>query len=163
MHTVYILLGSNKGHRIKLILLAKYFIQMHAGKIVKTSEIYTTEAWGNPNQPNYLNQAVEINTNNSPLQLLKIFKKIEKKLGRTNKHNNAARTIDIDILLYDTIIFHAKNLIIPHPRLHLRNFTLLPLSELNRSYTHPVFNKSIEELQKTCEDTLKVSIFVKDK
>ena len=72
--------------------------------------------------------------------------KIEKKLGRVNKHNNAARTIDIDILFYEDIILKSKNLEIPHPRLHMRNFTLQPMLELNKSYTHPVFHKSIKEM-----------------
>lgn len=159
MHIVYLLLGSNKGHRKKYLLLAHYLIAQNAGNIIKTSTIYKTKAWGKTNQPDYLNQALIIQTTKSPFQLLRILQKIEKQLGRINKHNFAARTIDIDILFYDDAILATKNLEIPHPRLHLRNFTLLPLIELNKSYTHPVFLKSIEDLAKVCDDTLKVSIF----
>ncbi len=159
MYTVYLLLGSNKGHRLKYLLLAKYYIRENAGEILKTSAIYITEPWGKSNQAKYLNQALVVKTDKTPFQLLKIIQKIEKKLDRTNKYNNAARTIDIDILFFEDVIIQAKSLIVPHPRLHLRNFTLLPLLELNKSYTHPILHKSIEELAKDCVDTLKVSIF----
>ena len=159
LYTVYLLLGSNKGDKRKFLLLAQYFIQHHAGTILKTSAIYETEPWGKSNQAKYLNQAICISTDKTPFQLLKVLQKIEKKLGRVNKHNNSARTIDIDILFYEDIILKSKNLEIPHPRLHMRNFTLQPMLELNKSYTHPVFHKSIEELSKDCADTLKVSIF----
>ncbi|MFN8282030.1 MAG: 2-amino-4-hydroxy-6-hydroxymethyldihydropteridine diphosphokinase [Chitinophagales bacterium] len=159
MKIVYLLLGSNKGNRLKFLLLAEYFIANHAGEITKKSAIYETAPWAKLNQPTYLNQALEIKTDKSPLQLLKILQKIEKNLGRTNKGNYSARTIDIDILLYDDIVFNAKNLSIPHPRLHLRNFTLQPLLELNKTYTHPVLHESIEELAKVCKDDSKVGIF----
>lgn len=163
MHTVYLLLGSNKGNRHKLLLLARYFIQQMGREVLGTSAIYKTEAWGNTKQPAYLNQALLIKTDRSPFQLLKSLQKIEKMLGRVNKHNYAARTIDIDILFYDNTVIQAKNLEIPHPRLHLRNFTLQPLLELNKSYTHPVLQTSIEDLAKDCADTMKVSIFVPGK
>lgn len=159
MHTVYLLLGSNKGDRLKYLLLAKYYLKIEVGELLKTSAVYSTAPWGNIKQPTYLNQAILLKTEKTPFQLLRILQKIEKKLKRTNKHNYASRTIDIDILFYDSIILNAKNLQIPHPRLQLRNFTLLPLLELNQSYTHPVLQKSIEVLAKECNDTLKVSIF----
>ncbi len=161
LHTVYLLLGSNKGNRTRFLNLAQHLIQQHAGSVIQSSQVFITEPWGKDNQPKYLNQALKVSTLLTPLQLLKTLKKIEKALGRVNKHNYSARTIDIDILFYDTIILQSKKLIIPHPRLHLRNFTLVPLMELNKSYTHPVIHKSIEQLTRECEDTLKVSIFTR--
>jgi 2-amino-4-hydroxy-6-hydroxymethyldihydropteridine diphosphokinase len=139
--------------------MAMYLLQNKIGTIVRTSSVYITEPWGNNNQPKYLNQALIINTQCTPLQLLKKLQKIEKELGRTNKNQYSSRTIDIDILFYERLIFTAKNLEIPHPRLHLRNFTLMPLMELNKSYSHPKLKKSIEELAKNSTDSLKVSIF----
>ena len=156
---VYLLLGSNKGDRLKYLLLANYFISIKAGEIKQKSAVYLTQPWQKLNQPTYLNQAIELKTDKSPLQLLKILQKIEKDLGRTNKGNYSARTIDIDILLYDDIVFNSKKLSIPHPRMHLRNFTLQPLLSLNKTYTHPILHASIEELAKICKDDLKVSIF----
>ncbi len=161
MNQVYLLLGSNKGYRYKYLLLAKYYIQQVAGNISRQSSVYETEPWGTTHTSNYLNQIVVIQTPKTPFQLLKVLQKIEKNLGRKNKHLNAARTIDIDILFYNELIFHAKNLTIPHPRLHLRNFTLQPLLELDKSYTHPIYKKTIEELAKDCEDDMKVGIFRK--
>ncbi|MFN8239099.1 MAG: 2-amino-4-hydroxy-6-hydroxymethyldihydropteridine diphosphokinase [Chitinophagales bacterium] len=161
MHTVYLLLGSNKGDRKRFLTLAQHLIQQHAGSIIQSSRVFITEPWGKDNQPKYLNQAMSISTLQTPLRLLKTLKKIEKVLGRVNKHHYSARTIDIDILFYDDTVMEAKNLIIPHPRLHLRNFTLVPLLELDKSYTHPILHKSIEQLTKECEDTLKVSIFTR--
>jgi 2-amino-4-hydroxy-6-hydroxymethyldihydropteridine diphosphokinase len=84
-------------------------------------------------------------------------------LGRKNKHQNAQRIIDIDLLFLEDVQINAKNLILPHPRLHLRNFTLKPLLEINSKLMHPIFKKAIEELAKDCADTGKVSIFDKIK
>ncbi|HQV77421.1 MAG TPA: 2-amino-4-hydroxy-6-hydroxymethyldihydropteridine diphosphokinase [Chitinophagales bacterium] len=159
MNTIYLLLGSNKNHRIQYLLAAKHYLQLEVGEILQVSSIYETEPWGNLNQPKYLNQVLELSTSKTPFQLLHILQKIEKNLGRTNKQQNAARTIDIDILFYEGYILHAKNLQIPHPRLHLRKFTLQPLMEVNKSYIHPIFKKTIEELIKICADDLKVGIF----
>lgn len=159
MNTIYLLLGSNKIHRIQYLLAAKHYLQLEVGEILQVSSIYETEPWGNLNQPKYLNQVLELSTSKTPFQLLHILQKIEKNLGRTNKQQNAARTIDIDILFYEGYILHAKNLQIPHPRLHLRKFTLQPLMEVNKSYIHPIFKKTIEELIKICADDLKVGIF----
>ena len=159
MHQVYLLLGSNKGFRFKNLLLARYFLQQEVGNITQISSIYETEAWGKSSKTSYLNQAFEILTYQTPFQLLRTLQKIEKKLGRTNKHNFAPRTIDIDILFYDDIILNAKNLIIPHPRLHLRNFTLQPLCEMDKTLIHPVLNENIDTLTKNCTDDLNVGIF----
>jgi 2-amino-4-hydroxy-6-hydroxymethyldihydropteridine diphosphokinase len=159
LQTVHLLLGSNKGNRQHYLQQARCMIQQYAGFIRKISSVYATDAWGNIHQPKYLNQALIIQTNLTPFQLLKTLQKIEKELGRTNKHHYSARTIDIDILFFEGCILKAKNLEIPHPRLHLRNFTLLPLLEIDKSYTHPVIEKTIEELVKNSADNLKVSIF----
>lgn len=159
VHRVYLLLGSNKGDRRKYLLLAQYFLSSRAGRISAVSAVYETEPWGKAGQARYLNQALEIQTELSPFRLLRLTQQIEKKLGRTNKHLNAARIIDIDILFYDDAVLKAKNLEVPHPRLHLRNFTLQPLQEIAAGYTHPVLGRSISELAKACADTGKVSIF----
>jgi 2-amino-4-hydroxy-6-hydroxymethyldihydropteridine diphosphokinase len=158
LHTVYLLLGANLGDRRKNLLLAQYYIRQFCGNIAGTSCIYVTEPWGNHNQPDYYNQSLLLHTGKSPFQLLNALRRIEKKLGRRTKNQNSARTLDIDILFYDDIIFQTSKLSIPHPRLHLRNFTLKPLAELNKDLLHPVFNKTIAGLQKDCADTGKVSI-----
>lgn len=159
LNIVYLLLGSNLGHRYKNLLLAKYFIAKNVGKIDAQSQIYETSPWGVKHKTNYLNQALKVKTSLSPFQLLKKLHAIEKTLGRKNKKLNAPRTIDIDILFYNQVIFKTKQLEIPHPRLHLRRFTLLPLVEIGKSYTHPILQTSIEDLSISCKDDSKVSIF----
>jgi 2-amino-4-hydroxy-6-hydroxymethyldihydropteridine diphosphokinase len=68
----------------------------------------------------------------------------------------ASRPIDIDILFYEHLVNNEPDLVIPHPRLHLRKFSLIPLNEIAGSFIHPVLQKTIETLLKECEDTLKV-------
>lgn len=163
MHTVYLLLGSNKGHRLRYLLLAQYLIGRDAGEVTAASRVYETAPWGVQHKTGYLNRALEIRTALTPFQLMRRLQKTEKQLGRKNKNMLAARTIDIDILLYDAVVFESGNLQIPHPRLHLRNFTLQPLAELAKSYTHPILGTSIEDLAKNCADTGKVAIFAGQK
>ncbi len=148
---------------MKFMLLARYFLQQRAGIIVQYSSIFQTAPWGNTKQSNYLNQAIVLKTYKTPFQLLKLTQKIEKELGRKNKYQNAERIIDIDLLFIDDIQINAKNLTVPHPRLHLRNFTMEPLLEINQTYIHPVFKKTLEDLAKDCVDTGKVSIFDRTK
>lgn len=85
--------------------------------------------------------------------MLNATQKIEKILGRTNKSQLSSRTIDIDVLFYDNTIVETKNLTIPHPRLHLRKFTLIPLNEIASKIVHPKFNEIIQKLLENCDDT----------
>jgi len=161
MHRVLILLGSNQGFRYKNLLLAKYFIQRFIGEVVAVSDIYETEPWRvTGRQSAYLNQCLEIKTYKGVFQILNITQKIEKQLGRKCKKQNQSRTIDIDILFYDTIFLNNENLIIPHPRLHLRKFTLLPLSEIAANFLHPVFNQTVQKILENVQDTSEVKLYL---
>lgn len=160
MHEIFILLGSNKGFRYKNLLLAQYLIQQKIGEIVAISNIYETEPWQvSGKQSAYLNQCIAIKTNLSIFQVLNKTQKIEKELGRTQKRQNQSRTIDIDILFFDDWVINTKNLIIPHPRLHLRKFTLQPLAEIAATFTHPILNETIETLNKQVADNLDVKLY----
>ena len=160
MHTVFILLGSNKGYRYKHLLLAKYFIQNEIGRINSASNIYETEPWQVlGKQSAYLNQCLEVQSTLGLFQLLNATQKIEKLLGRKNKNQNQSRTIDIDILFYDNLQIETDKLLIPHPRMHLRKFTLLPLSEIAPKFVHSTYNKTIQELLQKLEDTSNVQRF----
>ncbi|QQR97591.1 MAG: 2-amino-4-hydroxy-6-hydroxymethyldihydropteridine diphosphokinase [Sphingobacteriales bacterium] len=153
MHTLFILLGDNKGYRYKHMLLAQYFIQHKIGEIVLSSSIYETAPWQVKHKTKYLNQCLMVKTQLSIFQLLNATQKIEKILGRTNKSQLSSRTIDIDVLFYDNTIVETKNLTIPHPRLHLRKFTLIPLNEIASKIVHPKFNETIQKLLENCDDT----------
>ncbi|MCC6186311.1 MAG: 2-amino-4-hydroxy-6-hydroxymethyldihydropteridine diphosphokinase, partial [Chitinophagaceae bacterium] len=124
MNTVYLLLGGNQGNRIENLTIACELIKKELGSIVAVSPIYETAAWGNENQPNFLNQAIKTNTKHSPIETLHIINHIENTLGRQRLEHWGARTLDIDILFYNEIILHSARLVIPHPELQNRRFAL---------------------------------------
>lgn len=157
LHTVSLLFGSNLGDRNLHIQQAMKSLQDELGKAEKTSSFYETEPWGVSDQPYYLNAAMIIRTGHSPQQLLPLLKGIETEEGRTDQKKYASRTLDIDILFYDDLVLNSKELIIPHPKMQLRKFALVPLNEIAGDLVHPVFNKSIADLLKECEDNLRVA------
>ncbi|MBK6352801.1 MAG: 2-amino-4-hydroxy-6-hydroxymethyldihydropteridine diphosphokinase [Saprospiraceae bacterium] len=153
---VYLLLGTNLGKRKYQLDKAKGFIENLIGKIQSESSLYETQPWENPDQSSFLNQAIAIKTQLTPDQMLQEIHNIEKQMGRVRKEKNEPRIIDIDILLWGKNVIKGMDLEIPHPRLHLRNFVLVPLMEIAGNEIHPIFKKSIEELYEECEDPLEV-------
>ena len=135
----YLAIGSNLGNKINNIEIAKFELEKYKIKILKSSSNYISESWPNPSMPNYINIIIKIKTTLVPIELLRICNLIELKLGRVRSKKNAPRTCDIDIIDYDKMIINKKNnqLILPHPRMSKRNFVLLPLFELNKSWIHP--------------------------
>ncbi len=129
--TVYIALGANLGDRRKNIETAINEIASFA-EITKTATIIETEPETEKDQPNFLNTVIEIHTDLSPTELLIRLHEIEHKMGRNREtaEKNAAREIDLDILLYGDEIINQPNLKIPHPRMHKRPFVTIPLAEI---------------------------------
>ena len=142
---VYIGIGSNLGNRINNIEKAKYLLKSNGIDILKSSSYYETLSWPNINNPKFINVVIQSNTIVVPKNLINIFKKIEKKLGRSRGFKNSPRTCDIDIISYRNKI-SSKNLIIPHKRMSKRNFVLFPLFEINPNWVHPKTKKSIKKL-----------------
>ncbi len=157
MKDVYLLLGSNEGRRQLNIAEACTLIALKCGTITKYSSLYETAAWGLTNQQSFINQCIIINTNLRPENLLSALKEIEKQVGRIETIKWGPRIIDIDILFYSTEIINTPSLKIPHPLLHQRRFTLVPLNEIAGSFIHPVLKKSIPQLLEECADTLPVN------
>ena len=137
--TVYLAIGSNLGNKINNIELAKFELEKNKIKILKSSSNYLSKSWPDPTKPKYINIVIKVRTNLAPIELLKICNFIELKLGRIKTSINAPRTCDIDIIDYNRKILNKKNnqLILPHPRLSKRNFVLLPLFEIEKSWKHP--------------------------
>jgi len=163
MGLTYLLLGSNLGNRESMLEKALIGIRSEIGEVNRKSKIYETEPWGYEDDKMYLNQVFEVNTDLSPQQLMDHILKIEKRLGRVRLDGEiSAREIDIDILLYDDIVIQEKDLIIPHPRFHLRKFALLALAELDGSLIHPVMDCSVKKLLEKCEDPLEVKVYTKE-
>ena len=137
--SIYLAIGSNLGNKIKNIELAKSELEKHKINILKSSSNYTSESWPDSSKPNYINVVLKVKTNVIPNELLKICNLIELKLGRVRSKINAPRTCDIDIIDYNKKVSNKKNLklILPHPRMDKRNFVLLPLFEIEKSWKHP--------------------------
>ena len=118
--------------------------------LIKCSNFYETESWPNKYFPKYLNIALKISTTMTVDQLFRIIKLIEKILGRKNSKKNSPRICDIDIIDYDQKIISKKidksELIVPHPRLHNRNFVLIPMLEIDKNWKHPKLKLNITKL-----------------
>lgn len=159
MTGIYLLLGTNLGNRYKNLEKAREQLVANSITIRKESQIYETAAWGKEDQESFLNQVVEVETGKSPQRLLFIANMIEKEMGRERFEKWGSRLIDIDILYFGDIEFKNENLIIPHPQIQNRRFTLEPLVELNGEFVHPVLKKTQAELLESCEDQLEVTVF----
>jgi len=136
---VYLAIGSNLGDKINNIQTAKLELEKYKIKILKSSSVYSTDSWPDSTKPPYFNIVIKIKTYLDPVELLKICNIIEIKLGRFRTEKNAPRTCDIDIIDYNKNLLNEKDkrLILPHPRMSKRNFVLLPLFEVDRSWRHP--------------------------
>ena len=147
---IYINIGSNlnsqDGDRIFNIKKAIDLICSEKIKIVKKSSIYETPSYPNKKNPKFLNICLQIESKYKAKELIEKFKIIEKKLQRRRGQKNQPRTCDIDIIDYKGKIISSKDLVVPHPRAHLRNFVLFPLYEISKEWTHPILNKKIDYL-----------------
>lgn len=148
MAIVYLSLGSNRGDRIALMEAAYAHIETTIGSIMARSPVFETEPWGFDSPHLFLNACAAVETTMSPSDCLLHLNRIEKGLGRTRvaKSRYADRTMDIDILLYDDLVYTSFDLIIPHPRLHERRFVLEPLVSIAPNLKHPLLHQSMEEL-----------------
>lgn len=156
MNTAYLLLGSNLKNPEQQLSSARTLIAAEIGEIIDTSSLYATAAWGNTNQPDFLNQVIVINTDFSAEALMETILKIEENMGRIRTQKNAPREIDIDILFFNNDIINLPELIVPHPLLQERKFVLIPLSEIAPNYKHPILLKTAQELLEMCNDSLDV-------
>jgi len=122
---VVIILGGNRGDREKLLQKAQHQL-FEAGKFLTKSSIYETVAWGGVAKGSFLNQVIELETNLNPDQLLALIQKIETNLGRKRDEHWGDRTMDIDILYFESRLVSTSLLQIPHPYIAERRFVLVP-------------------------------------
>jgi 2-amino-4-hydroxy-6-hydroxymethyldihydropteridine diphosphokinase len=162
MEKVILSLGSNKGDRLKYLRSAIDRIGDCIYKTPKISQIYESEPWGFNSTVWFLNIAMLLETDLSPIELLDELNIIEKELGRVRKSNASdyeSRVIDIDIIFFGDRVLDEARLIIPHPFAHLRRFVLLPVLDISPHYIHPVLNKTIRELVESCPDKSELRLF----
>jgi 2-amino-4-hydroxy-6-hydroxymethyldihydropteridine diphosphokinase len=160
MNNAFILTGGNMGDRDSNLGTAREWLEAECGKITNASSVYETAAWGNTDQPAFLNQALEIHTSLNAKQLIRHILKIEKKMGRLRTEKYGPRLIDIDILLVNDEIHKTDFLKVPHPEMQNRRFVLVPLVEIAPDVMHPVLKKTMKELLNDCPDPLPVTKYV---
>ncbi len=157
MNTAYLLLGGNLGNKELNLAQAVVLIEEKVGPTPKKSDIFITSAWGNTEQPDFYNQAIEVSTELTASGLLNELLRIEEIIGRKRSGNKwQERTIDIDILFYNNNIINTAELQVPHPHLQDRKFVLAPLAQIAADLIHPVLKKSISTLIDECSDPLEV-------
>jgi 2-amino-4-hydroxy-6-hydroxymethyldihydropteridine diphosphokinase len=152
---VLLSLGTNQGDRLQNLEKATQRISQTVGKVLAVSSVYETSPWGFEATTFFMNQVLLIRTELVPEMLLSLCKSIESEMGRPAKRTGTSyetRIIDIDILFFADWEIESDFLQVPHPRLHLRKFVLLPLNELAADWLHPVLLKEVNELLLACDD-----------
>ncbi len=160
MNKIFLLLGSNIEPREEYLTKAMRKIIGSVGNVVERSKIYESEPIGFNSDQNFLNRILIVSSRLSVVEILNKLKIIEQKLGRKRSAGGySSRTIDIDILYFNNEIIKTKILTVPHPKLHERNFTLIPLAEIAPDFIHPVFNLDSKKLQEISSDSSEVTVF----
>ena len=151
-------LDSKYGSRFDNISIAVDLLINSKIKLKRISNFYATPSYPNNNFPKFLIVGLTIEYNNDYLNLFKIVKKIEKKLGRIRRKKNDPRVIDIDIIDFRSEVIKTKELILPHPRCHLRNFVLYPILQIDPNWYHPVLKKNAQYLINNLGQKIRIEI-----
>lgn len=149
---VFISLGGNLGNTLQIFKNSYLEIEKKIGRIVKFSKVYQTEAWGKTDQPEFLNQVIQVETDVGAEYVMSQLFDIELFFGRTRDEIWGPRILDLDILFYANQIIRTNNLVIPHPQIANRRFVLIPLVEIAPNFKHPVENKIMLELLEQSTD-----------
>jgi len=158
MAKVYFSLGSNQGDRLGALIDATKLIGKLIGRVLRFSPVVESEPWGFSAETTFYNQALDVDTDLTPHQVLVLILQIERELGRVRSGKEyISRVIDIDILFYDDRVINDNDLIIPHPLLHKRRFVLVPLCAMEPGLIHPVFGLSVSGLLIESDDKSQLS------
>ena len=158
--SAYISLGSNQGDRAGYLLLAVRGMLDARLNVFRLSRIYQTEPVDVSDQAEFLNMVAELRGElPPPEQLLTLLLQIEHMLGRTRELLRGPRNIDLDLLCYDDQVIQTEFLTLPHPRLHLRRFVLVPLAELAPDLRVPTLNATVNKLLTNSDDHSQVQLW----
>ena len=173
-NSVVLLLGTNQGERMVLLMRAIAAIARRIGTVSCASPVYETEPWGFEAEQSFLNQAIVVDTDLDAHEVLKKALEIEKELGRVRPDNKdsfsvlssqfsvkeySSRPMDIDLIFYNGGIIDTPDLQIPHPRMHMRRFVLQPLLSIIPDFVHPKLLKTVRSLYEDCTDKGEVKIY----
>jgi 2-amino-4-hydroxy-6-hydroxymethyldihydropteridine diphosphokinase len=148
----FLALGSNLGDRLRNLKQAVSKMASSRIYVESLSSLYETEPVDVRGGNSFYNMVIKARTDLLPEELLKSCLGIESGLGRMRKKRNEPRVLDIDILFYDQLIIEKNHLKVPHPRMHLRKFVLIPLHEIVSDFIHPELGKTIDVLLRECPD-----------
>ena len=158
-HTAYLTMGSNLGDKVQYINGAIRALTAHPQiKVKKVSDLIMSKPYGVTDQENFLNGALEIETLLEPEELLDALHDMEDAAGRTRVRRWGPRTLDIDIIFYDKLVYESDNVVIPHPDMQNRDFVLEPLSTLAPYYRHPLLGKTVMQLYQELDPKKKTKI-----
>lgn len=152
MSIAYIALGSNLGDKEANLRQALKMLLVKGLQIRSVSSFFKTEPYGVTDQPEFINAVAGVKTDLAPEKLLKLLLDTELEMGRVRLRHWGERNIDLDLLLYDDLIYYSEKLVLPHPDMQNRLFVLQPLSEIAADKIHPVYKKSIQNLLKSLTD-----------
>ena len=158
MKVVYLSFGGNVGNVSQTFSKAIHILEQRISPVQSSSSLYKTAAWGNEDQPDFLNQVLAFISNKHPLEIIDICLETEKELGRVREEKWGPRIIDIDVLFIGDMIVREENLSVPHPEIAKRRFILAPIAEIAKSFEHPILKKTMEELLEDCQDELEVEV-----
>jgi dihydroneopterin aldolase/2-amino-4-hydroxy-6-hydroxymethyldihydropteridine diphosphokinase len=146
-HITYIAMGSNAGDkRLQCEKAISEILKIDRHRLLAQSSFYKTQPLGYASQDWFVNGVIKIETDLQAHELLRSLRALESRLGRLETFRWGPRTIDLDLLFFDDEQIHSEELVIPHPRLHERQFVLTPLAEIDPYLVHPVLKKTVQEL-----------------
>lgn len=147
-HTAYVALGSNMGDTKGYLDMAVKMLEDRSDcQVTKVSDYLVTKPYGGVEQDDFLNGALELRTILEPEELLDVLHEIEQAANRERRIHWGPRTLDLDILLYDDLVFDTPDLHIPHMEMHMRDFVLKPLAQIAPWKRHPLTGKTVEEMK----------------
>ena len=157
MHQVFLGIGGNIGNKSQNFRKVVTDIEKQVGVVLLQSSIYETPPWGFYSEENFWNQVLMVSTKFNAPNLLSALQNIENKTGTKRAGSAYAdREMDIDILYFDHVILETDKLIIPHPKIQLRKFVLVPLAEIAPDFKHPLLQLTSTEMLENCKDSSQI-------